>query len=65
MIKSVGGVDHRGDFLLRVTFDNQDPEDMDEMKRILRDPETDTTVENYDEDQVEVLVRSRSVLERL
>lgn len=57
MSKSVGGVDEQGCFLFRVTFDTKDPKDMDLMMRTLRDSEGDATVENYDEDHVEVSIR--------
>ncbi len=52
MAKIVGGIDEMGCFLLRVNYDTKNSEDMDEMIRVLRDPEAEATVESYDEDNV-------------
>ncbi len=57
MSKTVGGIDERGHFLLRVTFDTRNPEDMDQMMKTLRDSEAHASVEYYDEDNVTVTIR--------
>ncbi len=56
MSQVIGGIKD-GRFILRATYDTKSPQDMDEMMRILRDPDTDTAVTTYDEDHVEVDIR--------
>ena len=56
MSKTVGGMKD-GTFVLRVTYNTKDKEDMDELKKVMRDPDTVAEMVASYEDRVEVDIR--------
>jgi hypothetical protein len=56
MSETIGEVDEEGYYPL-VTYQNEQSWDMEQMINVLRDPELESKVVEYDDKQVRVLIR--------
>ncbi len=57
MSETVGYIDNQGSFRLKTTFDPKNPNDMEQMLKLLSEEESNAQVEHYGPDFVEVLYR--------
>ncbi len=57
MSKITGHVNEEGSFSLKAIFDPQNPNDMEQMLRLIHDEDMNATVEDYGPDFVEVAYR--------
>ncbi len=57
MSETIGHVNEEGVFELKTTFNPRNPNDMEQMLRLIHDEDMNATVEDYDENSVEVVYR--------